>query len=200
MARRPEDIGLDRILQAARCRFLQWGYSGTTIAALADDLGMTKAALYYHFADKEALFLAVVGSYLDELSAELGPLEALFAAADRDAALAALAGVFLPRNQTNAEIQHLVFQESPQLSETGRAGLGQRYHQAMVRPVSSLLSKAVSRGWLRPSQADEPQAIWIFLGLLSAFIRPGHAGKAIDDTNQNGAFIGLLLGALGARA
>jgi AcrR family transcriptional regulator len=52
-----------RILAAAVDLFARHGYAGTSIRELADRLGMTKAALYYHFPSKEAL--------LDELTAPL---------------------------------------------------------------------------------------------------------------------------------
>jgi hypothetical protein len=38
-----------RILDAARTLFAERGYAGTSMRDLADALGMTKAALYYHF-------------------------------------------------------------------------------------------------------------------------------------------------------
>ncbi len=196
MARRPKDIGTGTILQAARKRFLQWGYSGTSIAALADDLGATKAALYYHFPDKEALFLAVVSEYLQEVATELAPLPALFELSGRDQALESLGRTFLVRNVTNSQIQHLAFQESRHLSELGQIQLGQLYHDALVRPLSALLGQASARSWLRPTAADEPQAIWVFLGLLNAFLHPGHV-RPDSITQSSEAFVRLLLGALG---
>jgi len=41
-----------RILEAARRRFADQGYEATSLREIAEDLGVTKAALYYHFPSK----------------------------------------------------------------------------------------------------------------------------------------------------
>jgi AcrR family transcriptional regulator len=58
-----------RILDAARGLFADRGYAGTSIRDLAEALGMTKAALYYHFPGKAEILLALVEPVLDELDA-----------------------------------------------------------------------------------------------------------------------------------
>jgi len=195
MSRPVEPIGPESILRAARHRFLQWGYSGTSTARLALDLGITKAALYYHFPDKEALFLAMVREYLDEVAAELSSLPPVFEANDREAALGSLAEVFLSRIDTCVRIQHLSLQESRHLSDAGQAALGSIYHDAMVRPVSDLLDRAADRGWLRAAAEGEPPLIWTFLALLSAYVPLGHETQA-PAVPPTASFIRLLLGGL----
>ena len=49
-----------QILHVATELFAELGYDGTSLRDVAEKCGMTKAALYYHFADKEALLRAVV--------------------------------------------------------------------------------------------------------------------------------------------
>jgi AcrR family transcriptional regulator len=58
-----------RILDAARALFAERGYAGTSMRDLADALGMTKAALYYHFPGKADILLALVEPLLDRLEA-----------------------------------------------------------------------------------------------------------------------------------
>jgi len=48
------------ILGAAMKRFGYYGLAKTTMAEIASDVGLSKASLYYYFADKDALFRAVV--------------------------------------------------------------------------------------------------------------------------------------------
>ncbi len=50
---------LDQILLAAQKRFGHYGLSKTTMTDIADDIGMSKASLYYYFKDKESIFIAV---------------------------------------------------------------------------------------------------------------------------------------------
>ena len=48
------------------------GLEAVTIRRLAQDLGVTPMALYWHFADKDALLLAIAERLWDEAAAELG--------------------------------------------------------------------------------------------------------------------------------
>jgi AcrR family transcriptional regulator len=49
----------ERILDVALDLFTEQGYDQTSLREIAEQLGLTKAALYYHFASKEAIFLAL---------------------------------------------------------------------------------------------------------------------------------------------
>jgi AcrR family transcriptional regulator len=48
-----------RILEAALDLFSEQGFEGTTLQQIADRLGLTKAALYYHFRSKDDLLWAL---------------------------------------------------------------------------------------------------------------------------------------------
>src|SRR5665811_403620 len=50
----------DRILQIALDLFGRQGYEGTSIRNIADRMGMTKAAIYYHFPSKENLLADIL--------------------------------------------------------------------------------------------------------------------------------------------
>ncbi|HZQ26202.1 MAG TPA: helix-turn-helix domain-containing protein [Acidimicrobiales bacterium] len=56
------------LLGAARSLFAERGYSGAGREEIAERAGMTRGALYHHFAGKQELFVAVV----EELHAEVG--------------------------------------------------------------------------------------------------------------------------------
>jgi len=49
-----------QIISVATDLFARMGYEGTSLRDVAEHCGMTKAALYYHFADKETLLRSVV--------------------------------------------------------------------------------------------------------------------------------------------
>ena len=46
----------ERILEVALDLFVEQGYDKTSLREIAEQVGVTKAALYYHFASKEAIF------------------------------------------------------------------------------------------------------------------------------------------------
>ena len=59
------------ILEQARTLFLDKGYAGTSMSALAKACGIQKASLYHHFPSKEALFVACVTEGYDVATREL---------------------------------------------------------------------------------------------------------------------------------
>lgn len=60
--------GRERILAVARAAFIERGFADVSMQELATAAGLTKAAIYYHFADKETLFEQVVVGEIDRLS------------------------------------------------------------------------------------------------------------------------------------
>lgn len=71
--------GYDRagILAVAVSAFIEHGYDATSIAMLAGRLGLSKSAIYHHFASKEALLAAALDQALGGLEAVVVESEAL---------------------------------------------------------------------------------------------------------------------------
>jgi AcrR family transcriptional regulator len=61
-----------RIAQLALARFRVGGFVGTSIADLAGALGVSKAAIYYHYRSKDALLHRLVDPLLDAIDACIG--------------------------------------------------------------------------------------------------------------------------------
>jgi AcrR family transcriptional regulator len=66
----------DRVREVALRLFLRHGFSHTTLQDIADELGLTRAALYYHYRSKDDLIASLiqpakddVGRFLSEASA-----------------------------------------------------------------------------------------------------------------------------------
>ena len=58
-----------RIQQIAVELFTEHGYEGTSLREIAERLGVTKAALYYHFKSKEDIILSLVLDYQAQIDA-----------------------------------------------------------------------------------------------------------------------------------
>jgi TetR/AcrR family transcriptional regulator len=65
--RQPEDRAA-RIKEAAKRLFIDKGYDGTTMQAIADAAKVNKALLHYYFKSKDKLFLIIFRGELAELS------------------------------------------------------------------------------------------------------------------------------------
>lgn len=63
---RRRDLSRDEILAAARRVLLRDGIAATTLDAVARQAGMSKAALYYYFPSKDALFFELVFGTLEK--------------------------------------------------------------------------------------------------------------------------------------
>ncbi|ASW56516.1 TetR/AcrR family transcriptional regulator [Plantactinospora sp. KBS50] len=74
--RRPSDTK-QRILDVARDLFARQGVQRTSLQEIAERLGITKPALYYHFPSREDLVRSIVQPIIDEEEAFLQSLEAL---------------------------------------------------------------------------------------------------------------------------
>lgn len=163
----------DRILAAATRRFVTSGYHGISMREIADDVGVSKAALYYHFRDKEALFLAI----LDEAVERMGTLldECARETTTRDRLRRLLRGLFAWCPEERAVIR-LASQEIVHLDETARTAFIHRYHDAFVGRIRGFLREGVERGELRP--VDPVRATWVLLGMIYPFIL---AARTADD-------------------
>ena len=59
-SRRKGEQTAERILDAAESLFAEHGYSGTTLRDVASEVGLQNPSLYNHFANKRALYAAVL--------------------------------------------------------------------------------------------------------------------------------------------
>jgi AcrR family transcriptional regulator len=78
-----------QLIEVATRLFAEHGYDGTSIEAVLSVAGVSRGALYHHFAGKEALFEAVVAAVTDQVTVDLGeavsgsddPVDAMLTAA-----------------------------------------------------------------------------------------------------------------------
>ncbi|GAB4520047.1 MAG: hypothetical protein OHK0046_29810 [Anaerolineae bacterium] len=67
----------DRILEAAKKLVMHYGYDKTTISDIAEEAGISKGAIYLHYASKEDLFEALFWREVDDYTGEwIGRIEA----------------------------------------------------------------------------------------------------------------------------
>src|SRR5438445_12759676 len=58
-----------RVLDGERSAFAAHGYEGATVKLLEEETGLSRGAIFHHFPDKEALFLALAEEDADEVAA-----------------------------------------------------------------------------------------------------------------------------------
>lgn len=179
----------ERILQEAASLFVERGYHGISMREVAEAVGVTKPALYHHYADKEALFLAIMNEALTSLA---GVVER----SRRPATLREQLHVLIHELLTSAPRQRVGLQLSGELKHVSperRADFEKHYREVWMGGLSQLLAQAAQRGELR---ADVPPQVvsMALLGLLYPLVsRP--AGP--DASQVAEMMVGLFLDGAG---
>jgi AcrR family transcriptional regulator len=83
------------ILDTAKRLFEERGYDGTSLRQIAETVGMTKAAVYYHYPAKEHLLLELTRPMLDAMSDMVARLRSAGSGADPRAALESYLDLFV---------------------------------------------------------------------------------------------------------
>jgi AcrR family transcriptional regulator len=120
------------VLDVATEYFLQHGYRGASINAMARSSGISKESIYRYFSSKQQLFEAVIGRELIEYRRNLHRLDAL-RSMDLRAALITVSEAILAIITTDRTLalRRLIFDEATRSPEVGqhyyKIGAGQAY-------------------------------------------------------------------------
>ncbi len=164
----------DRVLEVAVQLFNEQGYDATSVADLAQRLGLTKSALYHHFASKEEL-LSVA------LDQALGGLEAVLAepAAQRGAALDRLRHVI--RSATDVLVSQL-----PSVTLLLRVRGNSPVEQSALerrrlfdQRVTRLVAEAQREGDVR-SDVDAAVVSRLIFGMINSVVEWYRPGGPVD--------------------
>ena len=140
----------EAILDVAAASFLEHGYAGTTMSAIAATLGGSKGTLWSYFASKEVLFAAVIDrvtqAFRAQLSLILNPRDGV------EAALRRFCIEFL-RKVTSPEaiaLHRLVVGETNRFPEIGHIFYERAPRQTQLL-LAEFLAEAMARASLRPA-------------------------------------------------
>ena len=163
----------EQILTTAKSMFIQQGYHGLAMRQISEALGVSKAALYYHFKDKEELFLAILTSYLNDIESLLDRILAE-QASNRDRIGMFVAEVLRQPAEQRAVIR-LASQEMAQLSAASRKDFDKLYRQKFIGKLVQIFQQGVDNGEFRPLQTEV--ATWALMGIMYPYFYPAHTGE-----------------------
>ena len=177
----PADIP-ERIAEEATRLFVANGYHGVSMREIAEAVGISKAGLYYHFRDKEDLFIAILTANLERVE------DIILAAQQAEPTARGQVGRMMqaifdqPPNQR--AIIRLASQEIGHVSQAARVQFGRLYRAKFTGRVEDMLRAGIQRGELRAMDAGA--ATWILLGMAYPFIYPARerepaaSGEAVE--------------------
>jgi AcrR family transcriptional regulator len=167
------------IVEAAGRLFGERGYDGTRLDAVAAAAGVTKPVLYRHFADKRALYLALLARHRDDLGSFAG---AIPADGPLEARLRAVLEVWLDYVQAHSYAWRMLFRDT---------GGGEEVRAFRVEVHAE--ARAVLAGMIRhlaapaaiPERELEPLAELLSMGMASLVLwwieTPGVEREAVLD-------------------
>lgn len=153
--------GRERVLAEAQRQFVERGFADVSMQQIADAVGLTKAALYYHFRDKEDLFVHILDREMDRL---------------RTGLTAGVAGVESTRERLRVSALFILDHVH---GDFGRLMTDMKHHLSTDRcaavrgsgltfdAVGAIFAQAAARGELRPGM-DPASLTPCFLGMVFA--------------------------------
>jgi TetR/AcrR family transcriptional repressor of mexJK operon len=144
------------ILRTAEALFMEHGYAAVSMNRIVEEISKTrklsKPAIYYYFADKEALFIAVLDHLIERRS------RAIAAAGEVEGDLAARVTALAGALATGREHFMLVRSAMSELGPAFRERFGHAMRAELDARVVAVFERAAERGELRPGIAPSAAA------------------------------------------
>ncbi len=184
------ELGLrEQILVTAKSLFIQQGYHGLAMRQISEALGVSKAALYYHFKDKEELFLAILSSNLDELEKAIDDIQSTQISCSEK--IVSFVEYVLKQPAEQRAIIRLASQEISQLSATSRKKFDKTYHDRFIGKLQLIFQAGIENHEFR--SMDSSVATWALLGIMYPYFYPAHTGATPVRTETIRQIISIYL-------
>jgi AcrR family transcriptional regulator len=183
----------ERILEQAALLFVEHGYHGLSMREIAEAVGVSKAGLYYHFADKEQLFVAVLNRCMDTLEAALAaalPTQASGSIGIAMAIRGILQAIFAQPPEQRA-LMRVASSELGHLSAETRESFGKRYYRQFIGRIEATIRQGIALGELR--DIEPHTATWILLGMAYPFFTPASMRTNTNTEQTIDAIVAVFL-------
>jgi AcrR family transcriptional regulator len=185
-----------RIIQEARRLFIDRGYDGISMREIAEASGVSKAGIYYHFKDKEALFLTILGENLARMAQLIADCQAQGRSCQQRISCFVREVFRWPPGER--AVIRLAVTEMPRLGEKARHEFGLIYREKFIDPLTAILRQGVDSGELRA--IDPHRAVWLLLGAMYPFFHPPETTRAgADDEETAGEVLQIFFEGVLAR-
>ena len=179
----------EEILAVAMRMFIQQGYHGLAMRQISEAVGVSKAALYYYFKDKEELFLAILNSYLNDMESSIDAIRAKSgSSADQ---ITQFVESVLRQPAEQRALTRLASQEMGQLSAASRKKFDKLYHEKFIGKLIAVLQEGMDRGEFQSLNAEI--ATWSLLGIMYPYFYPAHSGEKPIPTGTIQEIVSIYL-------
>jgi len=154
------------IVAAARVVFAKLGYSGTTVADIAGEVGISRAAFYVYFASKADVFAALARAVRDDLIAaqDVAPIEGHTDSDVLERSTVAYLDAYTRNLALLTVIEHSAISD-PQIGETWR-----EITERPVKRATRYIDRVVASGTAEPAGSASVIAEAL-IGVVAQFAR-----------------------------
>jgi AcrR family transcriptional regulator len=179
----------EKILLTAKSLFIQQGYHGLAMRQISEAVGVSKAALYYHFKDKEELFLAILDIYLNEIESAINAIKSKKLSSSEQ--LRMFVEYILSQPAEQRAVMRLGSQEMVQLSAASRKNFGKIYREKFIGKLIAIFQAGIESGELKSLNAEV--ATWALLGIMYPYFYPAHTGDKPVPANVIDEIVTIFL-------
>ena len=180
------------LIRAARELWGKRGYADVGTPEIAEAAGVTRGAMYHQFADKAALFLAVIESVEQDVMVQLSELVAAAAPDSATAAIRIAADAWI-KAAMEPEIRQLLLLDAPNVLGWEKfREVSQRYGVGMTE---QLLAAAMQAGELKPRPV-RPLALMLLGALDEAAMYVANADDPAAAADETRGVVDDVIGAL----
>ncbi|MEI6128397.1 MAG: TetR/AcrR family transcriptional regulator [Pseudomonadota bacterium] len=170
----------EKIIEAAIEVFFEKGFDAASMREIAEKAGLTKPMIYYHFKNKEALYVALLE---ENLALFCRGLESLLTSdSDPMMTLSAIIDLFEPTFARGAKVYNIIQRE---ISGNGHyvALLTEKYFIKVSQLIAGFFQQGQQKGCIRPdldAQLAEMSLVSILLFYFSQENVFQHMGRSLN--------------------
>lgn len=178
-ASRPATDGANRIAEVAARLFARDGFKGVSMATLAREAGVSKAAIFHHYPSKEALYYQVIQAACQETTAFLRDPGRGERPADQ--ALAEFSSYFMSHLFHHADVSQLVLRELLDAESERIRTLAEEVHGENHSRLVTLIRRGQEAGLF--AEDHDPALVAVTLvGAQLFFFQARHALLHMPET------------------
>ncbi len=183
------EVTVGKILEVSKRLFLEKGYDNTKIQDIADELGMTKGAIYHHFESKEE----IMNKLGETMFIHNNPFEIVKKRNDLNGLEKMKLAIKL--NQSNEQMVELTNQALPLLENPQiLAKMFESNYQNLLPYWLELIQEGQEDGSIKTDQPKELAELFILTDLwMIPSLFPGN----VDDIKNRYKFVTVMLGKMG---
>ncbi len=184
------------ILEAARTRFLHYGYKKTTIDDIAQTAGVGKGTVYLYFENKEDILLTIAKQVKHNITEQMRAITQSLAPPDEKVRRMVLAKVLSVHDACQTAQHGIELVDEMLQPRIMRCGVDE--HQKQAALIAQVLDEGVRTGTIALPCPSEKAAEFITLAVVSFFppyLNPCHAhtGCRFDLQDRVNAMMDFLL-------